>query len=246
MDQPGTFQLIPNLIALRGFRLPAFTHALAMFMLAAALLMLSPRMACAQASGNFSDSGTFEIRSVGQLVGTEKFRIARNGAWWESHAELSLMAGDATLEEKATLRLAATMRPDDYLREQKSPLVASLAVRFGEKETSLVATSGKESAERVFFLNPGFLIILDTNFFHHYTFLLRQYTRSQGGEQLFNVFIPQEALPGTVNLVFVGKTNDEERWKVTTDELEMEIVARENGAIQKISIPEAGVEITRK
>ena len=210
------------------------------------MTLLSGSAARAQSSGSFADSGTFEIRANGKVVGTEKFKIARNGAAWESSAELEVQAGEAQSDEKASLRLNALMRPEEYLRDQKAPNLASLAVRFGEKETSLVATSGQDSNERIFYLAPGFLIILDTNFFHHYTFLLRQYARSQGGEQAFNVFIPQEALPGMVSLTHVSNAGDSDLWKVTTDEIEMEIVARESGAIQKITIPSAGLEITRK
>ena len=212
-----------------------------------AFWLLTGLLLCGQARAqNFSDSGTFEIRAGGKVVGTEKFKITRNGATWESSGELQLKAGEKSSEEKATLQLNTAMRPVEYLREQKSPNIASLAVRFGEKETSLVATSGQDSSEQVFYLPAGFLIILDTNFFHHYTFLLKQYTRSQGGEQPFNVFIPQESLPGTVNLTYVSRQQDQELWKVTTDELEMEIVARENGAIEKITIPSADLEVVRK
>jgi hypothetical protein len=215
-------------------------------LIATAVLLLAVTQAGAQNSPSFSDSGTFEIRANGKVIGDEKFKIVRNGANWESSAELVLKVGETSSDEKATLRLGPSMRPEEYLRDQKAPNLASLAVRFGDKETSLVATSGKASNERVFYLPPGFLVVLDTNFFHHYTFLLRQYARAQGGEQAFNVFIPQEALPGAVNLTYVSKAKDDELWKVTTDELEMNIEARENGAIQKIAIPSAGLEITRK
>jgi hypothetical protein len=223
------------------------TFRLAQALLTALLAALLCRPAGAQNSANFSDSGTFEIRSSGKVVGTEKFKISRDGGSWESVADLSLKMEEGASEERATLRLNSSLRPVEYLRDQKAPNIASLAVRFGDKESSMVTTSGKQSNERVFYLPQGFLVILDTNFFHHYTFLLRQYTRSQGGEQAFNVFIPQEALPGTVNLTYVSKAGkDDELWKVTTDELELEIEAREDGAIQKITIPSAGVEVVRK
>ena len=50
----------------------------------------------------------------------------------------------------------------------------------------------------------------------------------------------------SVNLTYVSRQQDQELWKVTTDELEMEIVARENGAIEKITIPSADLEVVRK
>lgn len=231
MDRSGTLRHLHGLSAIVALML-AFT------------LTLAP--AGAQNSSNFSDSGTFEIRASGKVIGTEKFKISRTDANWESSAELAIKIGEAGSDEKSSLRLNQSMRPEEYLRDQKAPNIASLAVHFGDKESSLVATSGKASNEQVFYLPQGFLVILDTNFFHHYTFLLRQYARSQGGEQAFNVFIPQEAFPGSVNLTLVSKAKDDELWKVTTDELEMEIVARENGAIQKITIPSANLEITRK
>lgn len=206
----------------------------------------TPSPAWAQGRENFSDSGTFEIRLSHQSMGTETFRISGSSAGWETSADLVLKAGETSSQERATLRLSATLRPEEYLREQTSPQVGSVAAHFGPKETSLVSVTQKESNERVFYLPEYFLVVLDTNFFHQYTLLLRQYARSQGGPQPFNVFIPQEALPGTVYLEWVKRENSLDHWKITTDQLEMEILASEPGAIQHISIPGADLEIVRK
>src|SRR5689334_6517515 len=57
---------------------------------AIAALLLTVTQAHAQ---NFSDSGTFEIRASGKLIGTEKFKISRTGTNWESSAELAIKMG---------------------------------------------------------------------------------------------------------------------------------------------------------
>ena len=187
-------------------------------------------------------------------VGTEKFQIRRSGSGWEATGELQLDSGGAKVVETSSLRLDGALHPASYERAQKSPRSGKLAVQFGATETTLVTTTDGEPDEQVFYLPANNLAVLDTNFFHHFALLLRLYDRARGGAQPFNVFIPQEALPGTINLqlvanetVSVGQENKQlDHFQAVTEEVQIEIWATPDGAMQRLSIPQAKLEVVRE
>jgi hypothetical protein len=206
-------------------------------------------------SNGANDSGVFEILVAKRSIGTERFQIRSSPAGWEATGALQLEpSGGAKVEESSTLRLSTALRPMEYERVQKTPLAAKLQAQIGTQETTLVSTAGEESAEQVFYLPEQSLVLLDTNFFHHYGVLLRLYDQVKGGVQPFNVFIPQEALPGAINLQFLGKesvavgqaTKELDHYQASTDEHQIEIWATPEGAIQRLAIPTAGLEVLRK
>ena len=243
-------------INLRRWR--ASPHCLVRFLLGAAVAVSTVAPASAQTraqTGGAPDSGVFEILAAQRRVGTERFQIRQSGAGWEATGQLQLEApGGAKVEETSTLRLNATLRPTAYERAQKSPLSAKLQAQIGTSETMLVSTAGEEPVEQVFYLPENDLVVLDTNFFHHFSVLLRMYDQAKGGVQPFNVFIPQEALPGTINLQYLGKENvtvgratkELEHYQAATDEHEIEIWATPEAAIHRISIPGASLEVLRQ
>ena len=240
-------------ISLRRWR--ASSHRLLQSLLWAAVAVSTVAPASPAQTVSAPDSGTFEILAARRRVGTERFQIRQSGAGWEAIGELQLEApGGAKVEETATLRLNAALRPTEYERVQKSPLSAKLQAQIGTSETLLISTAGEEPVEQVFYLPETSLVVLDTNFFHHFSILLRMYDQAKGGVQPFNVFIPQEALPGTINLQYLGKENvtvgratkELEHYQAATDEHEIEIWATPEAAIHRISIPGASLEVLRQ
>jgi hypothetical protein len=205
-------------------------------------------------SSSAPDSGTFRIFANQELVGTEEFRIVRDASGWETKGELRLNTGQAPATETAILRLDSNLRPKSYERLVKSPKTGRLTAQIGPSETSLVSVTPEGSKEQVFYLPANFLVILDTNFFHHYALLLHQYDQDRGGRQAFNVFIPQEALPGTIDLEYAGKesvtvgatTEELDHYRCATEELQMEIWATAEKTIQRLWIPAANVEVVRQ
>ncbi|MBI3933929.1 MAG: hypothetical protein HY316_04500 [Acidobacteria bacterium] len=202
-----------------------------------------------------ADSGVFQILSAKNRVGTEKFQIRPAGAGWDAAGELELQGpGSAKVSETSSLRLDSTLLPTSYERIQKSPIDGKLVAQFGASETILEMTTTEEPYQQIFYLPRNDLVVLDTNFFHHFAVLLRLYDRAKGMAQPFNVFIPQEALPGTINLqyltkesVTVGKeTRELDHFQAVTDELQIEIWATPEGVIQLISIPQANLEVVRQ
>jgi hypothetical protein len=202
------------------------------------------------------DSGVFQILSDNNRVGTEKFQIKRSAGGWESTAELLLDGPKgAKVSESSTLHLDSALRPVKYERVQETPVKGNLVAEFGATETQLAAVvDGEEPQQEEFELQLDDLVVLDTNFFHHYAFLLRLYDRNKGGAQPFNVFVPQEALPGTISLKFLGNekvtigkaAKDLDHFQAVTEELQIEIWASPDGALQRLSIPAAKLEVVRQ
>ncbi len=231
-------------------------------LLSAALLVAVlhfPRPCAAQTASptpGSSDSGVFEILSGQHRIGTESFQIRPDGPGWEASGELQLEpSGGAKVSVVSKLELDSTLRPVSYVREQKSPKPGKLAVQFGSPETSLVSSTGTgDPVEEGFYLPSTDLAVLDTNCFHHYALLLRLYDAAKGGSQPFNVFVPQEALPGTIQLQLVGKesvsTGGQSRelnhYHAVTEEIQIELWATPDGALYRLTIPQADLEVVRR
>jgi hypothetical protein len=222
---------------------------------AALIVLLSAAPARAQrASAGMSDSGLLQILAKGNRVGTERFQIRSTANGWEASGELQLDAPGTKMSEANTLRLDTALMPVSYRRDQKAPLAATLEVAFGGRaETTLTSNAGEEPLEQAFYLPENDLAVLDTNFFHHYALLLLHYDRAAGGPQPFNVFIPQEALPGTVTVTFVasepapGRPDIQfDHFRATSEEVEIDIWTTPQGALQRIAIPAAGLEVVRQ
>lgn len=222
------------------------------------LLLCLPLLNITEASAQTAripDSGTFAIISQQQRVGTEKFRIAFTASGAEATGELDVQAAGSggKVSETSELKMDSALKPLSYQRTQKAPKKGSIAVEFSAKQTKLVAKGEQINGDELFFL-PENVVVLDTNFFHHYAVLLRQYRPEQAGPQTFNVFIPQEATPGTITLELKGKENvtvgnaarELNRFEASTEEVKMDIWVAPDGQIFRIAIPQASLEVVRQ
>ncbi len=207
------------------------------------------------ATSNATEQGVFSILAGNRKIGTETFQIVSSASGYEATGEISLaVPGGSSLSEGSTLRVDSNLQPVSYDRRQKAPQQGSVTARFGSPETMLVSETEEGSQNRIFYLPDTDLVVLDTNFFHHYAFLLRLYDDSKPGPQHFNVFIPQEAAPGTISLSFQGRedqtaggvTADLNHYQVVTDQITMEIWASPDARIHRIMIPQANLEVVRQ
>ena len=223
-------------------------------LLLAAIFLAAAAASPAQSSeiAKVSETGVFAILSAQRRVGTEKFRIAFNSSGAEVTGELDLDA-PSKVSETCSLKLDSNLRPVSYERVQKSPKKGSIAAEFGPQQSRLVSKTAEGTGEELFYFHEQ-LVVLDTNFFHHYAILLRQYKAEQGGVQQFNVFVPQEATPGTISLELkgqenqtVGKTARElNHFQAVTDQVQIDIWAAPDGQIYRIAIPQANLEVVRQ
>lgn len=204
-----------------------------------------------------AENGVFSILSgPGQRqVGTERFKITPSSAGAEASGELQLDApGGARVSESCTLKLDRNLRPVSYERRQRTPKKGAISAEFGSPETKLITKTDAGTSDQTFYLPANHLVVLDTNFFHHYALLLRQYDGVKAGVQQFNVFIPQEAEPGTISLELQGKENQTigktarewNHFQAVTDQVKIEIWATPEGGIYRMSIPQANLEVLRQ
>jgi hypothetical protein len=222
-----------------------------------ALLSAGARLAAAQTAPG-ADSGVFVIRSNGTNIVTERFQIRQTNAGWEASGELQLQApGRPRVSETSTLRMDRDWKPARYERRQQAPQKGSLTAQFTPDGTLLTASTDAGSQEQIFLLPENSLVVLDTNFFHHFALLLRQFDAARGGTQAFNVFVPQEATPSIIRLISVGRETlavtgtpgapmELLHFRATTEDIQIEIWTTDQRAIQRIEIPQANLEISRQ
>ena len=215
----------------------------------------SPLPAHAAQKNSTTDAGVFFILSSQKRIGSEKFKITSTAAGVEAAAEIEVaMPGSPKVSETSLLKLDTNLHPASYERLQKLPKKGSVTVEFGSPESKLVSRTAAGADERLFFLPADHLAVLDTNFFHHYALLLRQYDAEQGGAQHFNVFVPQEATPGTISLELQGKENQQvgkatrefNHYQAVTDEVKIDIWATPQCEIYRMSISQANLEVVRQ
>ncbi len=200
----------------------------------------------AQQPAPLTDKGVFRILAEGKQIGTERFEIESTGSGYRARGDLQVRmpgAGEAT--ESSVLNLNGNFEVTSYTRIQKAPKKASAQVEFssGTAKAHYVGTSGE--ADYVYYLEPK-VVVLDTNFFHHYVFLLEQYQMQKGGAQHVQVFIPQEGTPGMVLLEHAGKDGSNDKWVAKTEALEIHIWSDTARRLMKLAVPAAKVEVVRE
>jgi hypothetical protein len=211
--------------------------------------------AAALLQGGEADSGVFVILADQKKIGTEKFKITESADGIEATAQIEVEApGAPKITETASLKIGKNRMPISYIRQQTAPKKGTLTVDFGTPESKLSSKTSEGSDDRLFYLPSERLAVLDTNLFHQYAVLIREYDITQGGAQLFNVFVPQEATPGTLRLEFLGNeqqtigkaSRDMGHFQITTDEVKMDLWATPKGELYKISIAQAKLEVVRQ
>ena len=208
----------------------------------------------AQSAPDGPESGVFAIRANGSALGTERFQIRQNGSGWEASGDLQLqIPGGPKVSETSKLRMDAEWRPASYERRQQSPQKGILTVEFTPEGSHLSSSTDAGSQDQIFLL-PKEVVVLDTNFFHQYGLLLRQFDMARTGLQRFNVFVPQEATPSLISLTLVARETlpvggtpvELLHFRAATEDIQLEIWATEQRQIQRIEIPQAKLEIVRQ
>ena len=229
----------------------------------AAAVAAGPQVSAAQtgpgAPGSpSSEAGVFVIRSSGTSIGSERFQIRQTDAGWEATGELQLQVpGGPKISETSSLRMNAEWNPTRYERRQQAPQKGSLTAEFSPEGTLLTASTEAGAQEQIFLLPDDTLVVLDTNFFHHFAVLLRKFDTDRTGTQAFNVFVPQEATPSIIRLILVGPETlavpgapgaqmELLHFRATTEDIQIEIWTTDRREIQRIEIPQANLEIVRQ
>ncbi len=204
------------------------------------------------------DRGVFVLSVAGKQIGAETFEILTKKDAVEASAriELRVVQDGKSVEYKTSPKLVLThdLRPVNYEWSQKGAQSSDLQIdlRSSRVTAKYRTVTGAEDV-REFELPPD-LIILDNNVIHHYQLAVYRYRRAGGGTQSFRAFIPQEALPGSLQIEDAGPDRVDvggreallEHLVVTTDNARIELWIDDRDRVQKISIPAAQLEVFRK
>jgi len=205
-----------------------------------------------------ADRGTFEIFAEGKSIGTEVFeiRVRSNQIEAQGNGHLQLTQNGKSLEVRTSsnLLLDPQFAPLSYTWSQKGAQSSQLSVDFRSKPVHVrYKTVNGQDDRRDFALDKD-VVVLDDNAIYHYQLALNRYDQAKGGTQTFRAFVPQEALPGTISLGFVGPeavtVNGEKltlrHIQLSTDLAKVDLWIDDQGHLQVVSVPDAQFQAVRK
>jgi hypothetical protein len=212
----------------------------------------------AASPADVKDRGVFVLTMAGKQIGTETFEIRSKAGNVEAEAQIELRLEQegkkVEFKTSATLLLTPELQPLSYEWTQKGTQSSHLQIdlRASPAAARYRTVTGEEDV-REFSFQRG-IIILDNNVIHHYQLAVHRFRIAGGGKQTFPAFIPQEALPGSLNLEDVGPETETvagreqmlQHLVMTTDNARIELWVDSRDRLQKISIPAAELEVTRK
>ena len=209
-------------------------------------------------AGSIEDHGVFVVSMGGQPVGTETFDIRSTGDRVEAEAKIELrIERDGKVEEFKTfpkLVLDAAFQPLTYSWSQKGPQSSQLEVDFRSPPAQAhYRTIAGEDDRRDFEL-PKDVVVLDVNVVHHYQLAVYRYRRTDGGKQTFQVFVPQEAMPGPLEVEDIGQESVKinarletlQHLVISAELVRIDLWVDDQQRLQRMSIPAAQLEAVRK
>jgi len=209
-------------------------------------------------AGSIEDHGVFVVSMGGQPVGTETFDIRSTGDRVEAEAKIELrIERDGKVEEFKTfpkLVLDAAFQPLTYSWSQKGPQSSQLEVDFRSSPAQArYRTIAGEDDRRDFEL-PKDVVVLDVNVVHHYQLAVYRYRRTDGGKQTFQVFVPQEAMPGPLEVEDIGQESVKinarletlQHLVISAELVRIDLWVDDQQRLQRMSIPAAQLEAVRK
>ena len=204
------------------------------------------------------DEGVYVVYRKGQVMASEEFRIVARGRTIEAQGETEITdpANPSQKLPKTTAKLAldSSWNLSSYKWRQTGQAQSRVDMTFNVNLIEVrIKWAGSKSQHRKFVL-PANIVILDNNFMHHFALLLYRYDMARGGNQVFQIFVPQEVRPGLLTVEFLGADTIElggqsvslGRYKVLTNALAIDLWADEKRRLLRISVPAEGIEVIRQ
>jgi hypothetical protein len=214
------------------------------------------------------DKGKFTIKLAGQTVGHEEFDIApAQGGWLaKGTSDINTPQG-APSKVTGSLTLQADGSPISYEWVAHSDKTNGAHIIFAngvaritvEMQGAHLCTDEEikdpNRKQPCFFqqdlsFNNPLIVVLDNNLYYQYALLARIYDWAKGGEQTFSVLIPQELTPGRVNVTSTGSAKADgktyEGLKVSSTDLEIQLLLDNNHRLIRLEVPEAKVSVIRE
>jgi len=199
-----------------------------------------------------SDKGKLKIFLDGKSIGQEEFEITPSGGGWSAKATSHLSPEGATA---TTVTGNLTLQPDgapvSYDWTSQADKANSAHILFANGVAKMtVQLQGAHSFEQDLTFNSPLIVVLDDNLYYQYAVLARVYDWNRRGTQTFSVLVPQELLPGTINVDWVGAVSAEgksyEGLKVITSDLEVILYLDSNHRLMRMEVPSSKASIVRE
>lgn len=198
------------------------------------------------------EKGKFNILLDGKSVGHENFEISPSGSTWVAVGTTELKVPDSP-STKVTGKL--TLQPDGspvaYEWSSQSDKTNGAQISFTNGVAKIILRmQGARPFEQDLTFGTPLISVLDNNLYDQYAVLARVYDWSKGGSQTFPVLIPQELTPGSITVESTGSAQDDgksyEGLRVTTSDLEVQLLLDSSHRLQRIEVPSAKVSVIRE
>ena len=198
------------------------------------------------------DKGKFSVQLDGKTIGHEEFEIAPSAGGWLAHGTTTIKS-DSGAETKVTGNL--TMQPDGspvaYDWKSQTDKTNGAHILFANGIAKIVLEmQGARPFEQDLTFGAPLVAILDNNLYHQYAVLARIYDWNKRGIQQLPVLIPQELTPGTITVEATGSASSKgktyEGLRVTTSDLEIDLLLDSNHKLMRLEVPSAKVAVVRE
>jgi hypothetical protein len=198
------------------------------------------------------DRGKLRITINGQVVGAEEFEISPSGEAWLARGSMSArVSGGAEIKASGQLKLSSDGAPLRYEWSAQAQKKATGSVEFEGGTAKCSADLGAASPMRKdFSFGSPRIAVLDNNLYYQYGVLARLYDWKAGGKQSFPVLIPQDMVPGTVDVESFGapqmQKTEHDALRVSTPDLEIIVFLDANHRMMRLEVPSSNVTIERE
>jgi hypothetical protein len=199
------------------------------------------------------DKGRFRVLVDGQPSGTEEFQIARAGSDWVARGSVDITAGGGTTKLSSILRVRGDGTPVKYEFDMTGTdgKKSAVDVVFNNGTATIeTQAAGSPAFTQEFFYEKPRVVVLDNNLYHHYALLVRMFDWKARGAQTFAVLIPQDQLPGSVTVEYIGEQNIGgarlEALRMKSADLEAFLYVDNNRRLMRIAVPDSKAEVVRE
>jgi hypothetical protein len=199
-----------------------------------------------------ADKGKLRITINGQPVGTEDFEISPSGdAWIERSSTSAHAPGGAEIKAAGELRLSGDGTPIHYDWSAQAQRKATGSVEFANGTAKCIADLGTASPMRKdFTFTTPHVAVIDNNLYYQFGVLARLYDWQAGGKQTFSVLIPQDMVPGSINLESLGMQQSGNgsyaALRVSSPDLEIKVFVDGSRRLMRIEVPSSDAVIERQ
>ncbi len=202
------------------------------------------------------EDAQFTIYIAGKEVGREKYSIQDSG---DSISSTSVVTYRDPGNQQQNVRVETQLNMD----AQYLPRSYQLKTDVGGQKGAVAGTftpgqaifeyQGKGNPRKSGLLVGDRYLILDTNVFHHYIFLVRRFEFGANKPQSIEVIIPQELDQGIIKINEIGsdkisvqgKRRELHHLRADSGQLQIDLWIDDQKVLYKIALPAKGIEVIR-